>query len=412
MPHDSMDTAPAPAAPPARRTLGLAAALVATIAIGVVVAGLAIRASQAARLRERAESQSVPTVVVNAPGTAGPAATLDLPGRVEAYSRASILARVSGYLKSWKVDIGAPVKSGQLLAEIETPDLDQQLLQARADLASAQANAALAGTTVKRWQALLESDSVSRQETEEKAGDFSAKQSMVSAAQANVDRFLAMKSFARIVAPFDGIVTARSTDVGALINAGGGAGQELFVVSDTKKLRVYVSVPQNYVSLIKRGTKARINVPEHAGKSYAATVESSSQSVSAASGSMLVQLAVDNGSAELLPGGFANVSLDLPRDAGALNIPPSALIFDKAGLRVATVGADSKVALKTVTIARDYGKYIELASGLAPTDAVIESPPDGIANGDSVHVAATRSAAGGAKVAGTEPTEGGERAKK
>jgi len=412
MPHDSTDMAPAPAPALARRTLGLAAVVVAIVAIGVVVAGVAIRASQAARLRERADTQSVPTVVVSAPGTAGPAATLDLPGRLEAYSRAPILARVSGYLKSWKVDIGAPVRSGQLLAEIETPDLDQQLLQARADLASAKANAALAGTTVKRWQSLLESDSVSRQETEEKAGDFSAKQSMVSAAQANVDRFLAMKSFARIVAPFDGIVTARSTDVGALINAGGGAGQELFVVSDTKKLRVYVSVPQNYVSLIKRGTRARINVPEHAGKAYAATVESSSQSVSAASGSMLVQLAVDNGNAELLPGGFANVSLDLPRDAGALNIPPSALIFDKVGLRVATVGADSKVALKTVTIARDYGKYIELASGLAPTDSVIESPPDGIANGDSVHVAATNSTAGSAKVAGTEATENGERGKK
>lgn len=389
-----------------RRTLYIAGTVIVVIAVIVVVGGIATRTSDAARLRERADAQAVPTVVVITPGNAGAAATLDLPGRLEAYSRAPIYARVSGYLKSWKVDIGAPVKAGQLLAEIETPDLDQQLLQAQADLASAQANAALAGTTAKRWQSLLASDSVSRQEAEEKAGDLATKQAMVSASQANVDRFLAMKSFTRIVAPFGGIVTARSTDVGALINAGSGAGLELFVVSDTKKLRVYVGVPQNYVSIVKRGTKARISVPEHPAKFYTATVESSSQAVNTASGSMLIQLAVDNANAELLPGGFANVSLDLPRDAGALNIPPSALIFDKTGLRVATVGADSKVTLKPVTIARDFGKVIELASGLAANDRVIESPPDGIANGDlvRVEVADPKAAAPGA-------TGNGERGK-
>ncbi len=368
-------------------TLRIAGIVIVAIAAIIVIAGIAMRTSDAARLRERADAQAVPTVVVVAPGNAGPAATLDLPGRLEAYSRAPIYARVSGYLKSWKVDIGTPVKAGQLLAEIETPDLDQQLLQAKADLASAQANAALAATTAKRWQSLFASDSVSRQEAEEKSGDYATKQAMVNAAQANVDRIAAMKNFTRIVAPFDGIVTARSTDVGALINAGSGAGPELFVVSDTKKLRVYVNVPQNYVSIIKRGTKARISVPEHPGKFYTATVESSSQAVNTASGSMLIQLGVDNAKGELLPGGFASVSLELPRDTGAFNIPPTALIFDKAGLRVATVGADSKVILKPVTIARDLGKVIELASGIAADDRVIESPPDGIANGDLVRVA-------------------------
>jgi len=396
---------PDPAAPaPPRRTLRIAGAVLAAVAVVVVVIGVATRRSDAARLRERADAQAVPTVVVIAPGKSSSAATLDLPGRLEAYSRAPIYARVSGYLKGWKVDIGTPVKAGQLLAEIETPDLDQQLLQARADLASAQANATLAGTTAKRWQSLLASDSVSRQEVEEKAGDFTTKQSMVNAAQANVDRYLAMKSFARIVAPFDGIVTSRTTDVGALINAGGGAGQELFVVSDTKKLRVYVTVPQNYVSVVKRGIKARMRVPEHPGKSYAATVESASQAVNTASGGMLVQLAVDNANAELLPGGFASVSLDLPGDAGVLSIPPSALIFDKSGLRVATVDAESKVLLKNVTIARDFGKVIEIGSGLAADDRVIESPPDGTANGDQVQVvtadqqpANTRATQGNAK---------------
>ncbi len=380
---------PEPASPSvSRRKLRIVAIALAVVALVVVGIGVATRSSDAARLHERAETQSVPTVVVIRPGTAAAAGALELPGRIEAYSRAPIYARVSGYLKSWKVDIGGTVKAGQLLAEIETPDLDQQLLQARADLASAKANASLAGSTAKRWQSLVAADAVSRQEADEKAGDFVTKQSLVNASQANLDRFLAMKTFARIVAPFDGIVTSRSTDVGALINAGSGAGPELFVVSDTKKLRVYVGVPQNYAAVIKRGAKARLTVPEHPGVSYPAMVESSAQAVSAASGSMLVQLAVDNGNADLLPGGFANVSLDLPAGVGALNVPPGALIIGKAGLRVATVGPDDKVVLKPVTIARDLGKVVELASGIGADDRVIDSPPDSIADGDLVRVAA------------------------
>jgi RND family efflux transporter MFP subunit len=370
-----------------RRKLRIAGIVLAVIAVAVAVTGIVTRAADNTRLRERAESQSVPTVNVIAPGNSGDAGALELPGRLEAYSRASIYARVSGYLKSWKADIGTPVKAGQLLAEIETPDLDQQLLQAKADLASAQANAALAGTTSKRWQSMLGSDSVSRQEAEEKAGDFTTKQAMVNAAQANVDRVQAMKGFTRIVAPFDGVVTARNTDVGALINAGGGTGPQLFEVSDTRRLRVYVSVPQSYASIVRVGAKAKLTVPEQPGKSYAATVESSSRAVNVASGSMLIQLAVDNAAAELLPGSSASVSLELPRGAAGLSIPPSALMFGKAGLRVATVGADDKVLIKKVTISRDLGRVIELGSGLAASDRVIESPPDGIADGDVVRVA-------------------------
>ncbi len=384
------------------RKLRVAAIAIVLIAVVIVAYGLVIRSSNAARLRERADDQSVPTVVLVQPSRANAAATLDLPARLEAYSRAPIYARVSGYLKSWKVDIGTPVKTGQLLAEIETPDLDQQLLQARADLASAKANASLAGTTAKRWQALVGADAVSKQEAEEKAGDLVTKQSIVNAAQANVDRYVAMKAFARIVAPFDGVVTARSTDVGALINAGGGAGQELFVVSDTKKLRVYVGVPQNYVAVVKRGTKARITVPEHPGQSYVATVESSAQAINAASGSMLIQLAVDNADGQLLAGAFANVSLDLPAGVGALSIPPGALILGKAGPRVATVGADGKVVLKDVVIGRDLGRVVELASGVAPEDRIIESPSDSIANGDVVRIAQ----------ADQKPASEGDRAKK
>jgi RND family efflux transporter MFP subunit len=394
---------PAPAL--SGRSLRVAGTAFAVIVLIVVIAGIAMRTSDAARLRDRAEAQSVPSVLVIAPGNAGAAARLELPGRLEAYYRAPIYARVNGYLKNWKVDIGTPVKNGQLLAEIETPDLDQQLLQAKADLATAQANAALAETTSKRWQALLASDSVARQEADEKSGDYAAKQAMVNAAQANVNRYAAMKNFTRIVAPFDGIVTARSTDIGALINSGSGAGPELFVVSVTKKLRVYVNVPQNYAAMIKLGTRARMSVPERPGKYFDATVEYSSQAVNVASGSMLIQLAVDNAKGELMPGEFANVSLELPRNAQVLNIPPSALIFDKAGTRVAVVGPDSKVILKPVIIARDLGPTIEIASGIAAGDRVIESPPDGIANGDLVQVAASEektAATGGAARGGRD----------
>lgn len=361
--------------------------LVAVIAAAaIVVSGVTTRAHSNEKLKQWAADQAVPSVSVITPGKEGNVAMLDLPGRFEAYARAPIYARVNGYLKSWKVDIGAPVKAGQLLGEIETPDLDQQLLQARADLASAQANAELSATTAKRWQAMLKTDSVSRQEVDDKTGDLANKEAMVKAAQANVDRLLVTKGFARIVAPFDGIVTARATDTGALINAGGGTGPALFEVSDTRMLRLYVNVPQNYVTSVHLGNKADIKVPEHPGKIYTATVESTSRSIDVASGTTLVQLLVNNAAGELLPGGFSNVSLHLPGNVSALSIPASALIFDQSGLRVATVGADGKILLKPVTITRDLGKTIELGSGVAAEDRIIESPPDGIADGTTVHV--------------------------
>ncbi|HEY0178059.1 MAG TPA: efflux RND transporter periplasmic adaptor subunit [Dokdonella sp.] len=382
----SPNTSPPPQISP--RKLRFAGLVAIVLLVIVVVTGLVTRAHGDARLRDWTDDQAVPTVAVVTPGTKSGSTSLDLPGRIEAYTRAPLYARVSGYLKSWTADIGTSVKAGQLLATIETPDLDQQLLQAKADLASAQANAALAGTTAKRWQSMLGSDSVSKQEVDEKTGDYAAKQALVKAAQANVDRLEALKSFTRIVAPFDGVVTARETDVGALINAGGGVGQELFVVSDTKKLRVYVNVPQNYVPDVPAGTKATITVPEHPNKTYTATVAASAGAVNVASGTTLMQLVVDNAAGDLLPGGFANVSLELPHaTASALSVPASALIFDSAGLRVATVDADNKIRLKKVAIGRDLGKTIELSSGLAADDRVVETPPDGLADGEPVRIA-------------------------
>jgi len=372
---------------PSRRALALIALLLLAAAVFVVVSGVASRRSEAARLSERAKAQAVRSVVVISPAATGTAAALELPGRIEAWSRAPIYARVSGYLKSWSADIGTRVKAGQQLAEIETPELDQQLLQAQAELATAKANTELAEATAKRWQELLASGMAPRQTVEEKAGDLVAKQGVVRGLQANVERFQTLKRFTRIVAPFDGVVTARTTDVGALINAGGASGTELFVVSDTSKLRVYVNLPQSLVGTLRAGSQARLVVPERPGSRYVAVVQSTSQAINIASGSMLVQLSVDNPGGELLPGGFANVSFELPRAAGTLSVPPSALIFDKAGLRVATVGDGDKVVLKSVKIARDLGTSVEIASGLLPTDRVIESPPDGLDNGDSVLVA-------------------------
>lgn len=381
----------------ALRQLRLAGIVAAVIVIVIVVAGLSLRASDNEQLRNWTEEQAIPSVVIIKPGMQGDTPTLDLPGRLEAYSRASLYARVSGYLKSWKVDIGTPVKAGQLLAEIEAPDLDQQLLQGKADLASARANASLAEITAARWQLLVKQNYVSKQAADEKTGDFMAKQALANSAQANLDRLQALKNFTRIVAPFDGLVTARGTDIGALINVGSGVGLELFEVSKTDTLRVYVNVPQTYVPSIPPGTKARITVPERPGKVYAAAVAASAQAVNIASGATLMQILVDNANGELLPGAFANISFDLPHNFEVLSIPASALMFDKAGLRVATVGPDSRVILKAVTIMRDLGKLIELSSGLAADDRVIETPPDGIAEGDLVRIADTPKKAGGAE---------------
>ena len=374
---------------PRRRLVAIAVVGVA-IALIVVAAGVALRAVDARNLKTWTAAQTVPTVTVIHPLSAANGPTLDLPSHLEAYSRAPIFARVSGYLKSWSVDIGAPVKAGQLLAVIESPELDQQLLQARADLASAQANSALAGTTAKRWQALLGSDSVAQQEVDERTGDYTAKKATVAAAQANVDRLVATKGFERILAPFDGVITARDTDVGALINAGsGGIGQELFVVSDVKKLRVYVQVPQSYAPDVRSGTTATLTVPEYPGQHFTARVIASADSVNVASGTTLVQLLVDNSDGKLLPGGFASLQFKLPVQQNAVRVPASSLVFDARGLMVATLGANGEVVFKKVTINRDFGDSVEIGSGLVATDRVIDTPPDGLVDGDRVQVAST-----------------------
>ncbi len=373
--------------PVSRRKLGIAAVVAGVAAVLLVVTGIRAREDSSVKLREWTDEQAVPTVAVALPDARALTATLDLPGRLEAYYRAPIFARVSGYLKGWSADIGAKVKAGQVIAEIEAPDLDQQLLQARADLASAEASAKLSEATLNRRKTLIASNFVSMQEIDERSADLSNKKAAVNSGQANVERLEALAGYKKITVPFDGVVTARDTDVGALINAGGGSGPAMFVISDIRKLRVYVNVPQNYVPAIRIGAKAVIAMPEYPNRTFDATVEASSQSVDVGSGTTRMQLALDNAKGELMPGGYASVRLSLQRDTVPLHIPASALIFNQNGLRVATVGADDKVKFKTVTIGRDLGKEIELASGLAADDRIIIAPPDGMADGDSVRIA-------------------------
>jgi RND family efflux transporter MFP subunit len=370
-----------------RRGLRFTAVVVAVVAGAVVVMGITTRRMADARLSTWTENQAVPTVAVALPDTRGKRTTIDLPGRLEAYSQAQLYARVSGYLKEWKADIGTPVKAGQLLAEIDAPDLDQQIMQAEADLTSAVANLTLAETTLERGQSLITSGAVSKQTLDQRAADAQNRRGVLKSSQANLDRLRVLEKYKRITAPFDGLVTTRTTDVGALINAGSGGGPALFVVSDTSKLRAYVNVPQNYVQNIKVGTKAQIIAPEYPGRTFSATVEASSQSIDPASGTTRMLLVVDNAKGELMTGAFANVHLELPNAENAISVPASALIFDQSGLRVATVDDGDRIVLKKVTISRDLGKEVEIGAGLTATDRVIASPPDGIAEGDTVRIA-------------------------
>jgi membrane fusion protein, multidrug efflux system len=373
-----------------RRKLGTLGVVAVIAVLLVVVTGIRAREDASVKLREWTDDQAIPTVAVVLPDPKALNATIDLPGRLEAYYRAPIFARVNGYLKSWSADIGAKVKAGEVIAEIEAPDLDQQLLQARADLASQVASAKLSEVTLARRKTLIASNFVSMQEIDERTADLSNKNAAVKAGQANVERLEALAGYKKITAPFDGVVTSRQTDVGALINSGGGSGPPMFVVSDIKKLRVYVEVPQNYVPSIKIGAQAILTMPDYPNRTFPATVEASSQAVNASTGTTQMQLALDNSSGELMPGGYASVRMSLARDNVPLHIPSSALIFNQHGLRVATVGPDDKILFKNVTIARDLGRDIELASGVMPDDRIIVAPPDGIADGDQVRVAGAK----------------------
>ena len=377
-----------------RCRLHITAVIAGAVAVTVIVTGILTRKVADARLSEWTENQATPVVAVMTPDTPGRETIIELPGRLEANSQAQLFARVSGYIKEWNADIGTPVKAGQVLAEIDAPDLDQQIMQAEAALTSAQANATLSQSTLERGQSLIQSGFVSKQDLDQRLADAANKLGLVRSAKANLDRLRVLEKYKRITAPFDGLVTVRATDIGALINAGASGGPALFVVSDTSKLRAYVNVPQNAVPSVRIGTKAQISVPEYPGRKFPATVEASAQAVDVGSGTTRMLLIVDNASGELMTGAFASVRFEIPASNSTINVPASALIFDQSGLRVATIDSKNRVVLKTVTISRDLGSLVEIGSGLNAGDRVVANPPDGITSGDEVRIAGEPGAKG------------------
>ena len=376
--------------------LKLVGAVAAGVAAIVVVGGLVSRVSADQGQKTWTSQQAIPTIGL-AKVDGGGQRELALPGDIQAFNTAPIHARVPGYLKRWYVDIGTPVKAGQVLADIDTPDLDQQVLQARADLATAQANQSLAATTAKRWQGLVAADAVSKQEAEEKSGDLAAKSALVNSSKANLNRLLALESFKKITAPFAGVVTTRSTDIGALISATGGpTDPALFTVADQRKLRVYVRVPQNYSALVHKGLAADLTVPEYPGQTFKAVVANDAQAVAAQSGAELVELALDNADGRIKSGDYATVSFRLTAPAATTRIPVTAIQYRHAGPVVAIVGPDNHVKIRPVVVTRDLGSSVEIGAGLASGDRVVDNPPESLVDGDLVRIAGASNPKAGA----------------
>jgi RND family efflux transporter MFP subunit len=366
--------------------LGLAAA-----AAALFVAGIVPRVKASTALTHQTEAARDLLVQTITPVRASATNELLLPGSVMPYADASIYARTSGYIRHWSADIGAKVQAGQTLADIETPELDAQLAQAHADEAVAKANYAFASSTARRWQTMLQTQSVSEQDTEAKTSDAAAKLAAWQAAQANVARLAEMVSYEKVSAPFDGVITARRVDVGALVTAGGSPGLagmpgELFHIEETSRLRVYVNVPEEDASAIPAGTPVYLTSGQYPGRRFAATVARSADAIDPASRTLRTEIDVDNHEGALLPGAFAQVHLVLSASNPGLELPVSALLFRPDGVTVAVVGSGNRVQLKTVTIGRDFGTHMEIATGLAPTDRVIDNPGDAITAGETVRV--------------------------
>jgi RND family efflux transporter MFP subunit len=371
------------------RTLARGGAVVGVLAFIVVVWSIFSAHRASAKLKEATEAQSVITVATIKPQPLTDLADLILPGNLQANYEAPIYARTSGYLKRWLVDIGTPVKAGQLLGEIESPEVESQLNQAQADLVTAEANQKIASVTAERWRNLRASDSVSKQEADEKISIAASNDAQVQAAKANVQRLRELTSFQKIVAPFDGIVTARNTDIGQLIVAGSNTGPELFRVADMRRLRLYVRVPQTYAALMKPGLTADLVFPDRPGKIYTAKLDSTSSAIEQSTRTLLAQLSVENKNNELLPGAYSEVHFKLPVGASSesFKLPANVLLFRGDGMHVATVGENGQVIMKAVTVGRDYGSDIEIVQGLGAEDKVILSPPDSLTDGVNVHVA-------------------------
>ena len=371
---------------------GIGSGMVATIALlcaalGAMIAlGIKGRAADFELLTHKTGESAAQIVSVVHPATAAMTQEVILPGSAQAFTESPIYARANGYLKAWHYDIGARVKKGDLLAEIETPELDQQLQQAAADLDTAQANFHLAETTAERWQFLLKTNSVSKQEADQTAANMVAQKATVQAQMANVRRLQQLQSFEKVYAPFDGVITARNTDVGALINASaGGQGKELFHLADVRTLRISVAVPEIYSNAARPGTKVSLTLDEYAGRVFTGILARSTNSIDATSRTLLIEVDVDNPQGLILPGAYVSLHLNLPGRVSSVTVPANTLLFRKEGLNVAVV-RDGKAILTPVAIGRDYGDKVEVITGLNRGDSVIVDPSDSLVSGAAVRV--------------------------
>jgi RND family efflux transporter MFP subunit len=368
------------------------------LAVALVALGIASRMQAQNTLKRATEASAIAVVTTIRPKIDSDGEELVLPGTVQAFADAPIYARTTGYLKSWAVDIGTRVKKGQLLAELDTPEVDQQLLQAQADLAMAEANNRLAQSTAQRWTEMLASDSVSKQDVDEKIGDAAAKQSALQSARANMQRLWQLQAFKRIEAPFSGVITARNIDVGALVDAG--TSRELFRIAASDKLRVYVQAPQSYAAFIEPGVPVTVQFSDRPGRTFPGKLVRTAAAIDPASGTLLTQIEMDNASGELLPGSYAEVRLQLAAKRG-LRLPVNTLIFGAKGMRVAVVSAERRIALKEIQLGRDYGTEVEVVAGLSSDDAVVLNPPDALFDNQLVQLSETKP-----DDAGAAPAEG------
>jgi RND family efflux transporter MFP subunit len=383
---------------PSRRSLLTAATAAVLLAGAVVGYGFMERAQSKQEVVQWTTTQAIPTVALAQLIPGGTHQTLTLPGNIQPLNRAAIFARVNGYVKSWDHDIGSSVKRGQALATIDAPDLDQQLGQAKATLASVRANHQIASLTANRNNILLQKQIVAQQLADQTTADEKAKEAVVDANEANVRQLEAMQSFKTLAAPFDGVVTARNVELGMLINSGGGSGQALFEVSDLHRVRIFVQVPQSFTAGLAPGMKATFEMPQYPGVQFDATVSHISKSINAGSHSMQVELQADNAAGKFFGGSYCNVHFEIPTDANLAKIPSTALITGNQGTQVATLDSN-KVVLKSVKLGRDLGDSVEVLAGLSPSDRIINNPPETLTSGDTVRIAGATS-----QIAGAAPT--------
>jgi len=378
-----------------RAKLGGAVAVLA--ALTLVAAGISSRVTSEQRLASWTADRAVPRVSTIRPAAAAASADLTLPASLQAMNMTPVYARTTGYVNRWLVDIGDEVRKGQLLAVLDAPELEQQLAEARAALQTALANQALAESSSARWNRMLAKEAVSKQEADEKAGDLAAKSAVSSAARANVARLEFLMGFTRLFAPFDGIVTGRSAQVGTLVTAGTASATPLFTIADVSRIRAFVRMPQVYSADLRPGMEVRLSLPEYAGRTFVATLTRTSGAIDPSSGSLLVELQASNDDRALKPGAYAQALFALRNAAHSVTLPPSAIILGERGPQVALLTSDGKAQLRTVSLGRDLGTSVEILSGLAPADAVIDNPPDALETGDRVETAS----------AATEKTGGG-----